>query len=127
MPAGDHFLVVKFWDSAGGSNQAVRHISVFDGSPGETCATAPQTLTICAPAADRPVSSPLHLLASVMANAPVTAFQVYIDDNLVNNDEQHDTYIDTTFPLAPGPHHVVVQAFDAMGVIYKAARDVMIQ
>jgi hypothetical protein len=62
-----------------------------------------------------------------MANAPVTAFQVYIDDNLVNNDEQHDTYIDTAFPLSPGPHKVVVQAFDALGVVYKAARDVVIE
>jgi hypothetical protein len=127
LPTGDHFLVAKFWDSAGGSNQAVRHISVFDGSPGETCATTPQTLTICAPAADGTSSSPLHVLASVMANAPVTAFQVYIDDNLVNNDLMHDTYIDTAFPLAPGSHHIVVQAFDAFGVIYKAARDVVIE
>jgi hypothetical protein len=39
----------------------------------------------------------------------------------------HDTYIDAAFPLAAGSHHVVVQAFDAMGVVYEAARDVVIQ
>jgi hypothetical protein len=127
MPAGDHFLVAKFWDNAGGTNQTVRHISVFDGAPGETCPTSPQTMTICAPTANGTFSSPLHVFAAVMVDAPVTAFQVYIDDNLVHNDILHDSYLDTAFPLAAGPHHVVVQAFDARGVVYTAARDIVIQ
>lgn len=57
----------------------------------------------------------------------MTAFQVYIDNVLVLNDVLHDTYLDTAFPLAAGTHHVTVQAFDAAGAVYKAARDVVIQ
>jgi hypothetical protein len=127
MPAGDHLVVAKFWDSVGGSSQTVRHISVFSGAAGETCPASPQRMTICAPASNGTFSTPLHVFAAVMANAPVTAFQVFIDDRLVNSDLMHDTYIDTAFPVAPGPHKVVVQAFDAQGVVYQDARDVVIQ
>ncbi len=127
MPAGNHFLVAKFLDSAGNSSQSVRHVSVFNGAPGETCPATPQSMTICAPAADGTVSGPLHVFAAVIANAPVTAFQVYIDDNLVHNDILHDTYVDTSFPLAAGSHNVVVQAFDATGAVYKAERNVTVQ
>lgn len=127
MVTGDHFLVAKFLDSAGNSTQSVRHVPVFNGAPGETCPASPQTMTICAPSADGTFTGPLHILAAVMADAPVTAFQVYIDDNLVDNDILHDTYLDTSFQLAAGPHHVVVQAFDATGAVYKAERNVTIQ
>jgi hypothetical protein len=127
MPDGDHYLVAKFWDSAGSSRESVRHISVFNGAPGETCPASPQAMTICAPSADGTFSSPLHVFAAVMADAPVTSFQIYVDNNLVHNDTLHDTYLDTSFPLAAGPHHIVAQAFDARGVVYQAVRDVMIQ
>jgi hypothetical protein len=84
-------------------------------------------MTICAPAVDGAFSNPLHVFAAVQANAPVTAFQVYIDDKLVQNDTLHNTYVDTAFPLANGAHHLVVQAFDATGAVYQAERDIVIQ
>jgi hypothetical protein len=124
---GNHRIVAKFWDSAGASSQAVSRIAVFAGLPGRTCAPSPQEMTICGPAAGAVVSSPLRILASVMSDTTVTAVQVFIDGDRVSNDLQHDTYINATFPVSPGSHHILVQAYDAHGNLYKASRDVTVQ
>jgi hypothetical protein len=69
----------------------------------------------------------LRILASVMSDTTVTAVQVFIDGDRVSNDLQHDTYINATFPVSPGSHHILVQAYDAHGNLYKASRDVTVQ
>jgi hypothetical protein len=127
MMPGDHFLVTKFFDTAGSTIQAVSHVSMFDGAPGETCATSPNTLTICAPVQDRIFGTPLHVLAAVMSDTLITTLQVYIDNRLVYNDTDLNTYVDTAFDVAAGSHLVEVKAFDVNGVTYRATRNVITQ
>jgi len=124
---GDHLLATKFLDMAGQSAMAFTHISGFTGTPGHTCTTAPQTLTICLPAQSGAVGSPLRVLAAVMVDAPVTAFQVYIDGTLVYSDTNLDNYVDSVFPVPGGSHSVVVKAFDAQGRTFSATRNITVQ
>ena len=53
LDPGDHLLATKFLDMAGQSAMAFTHMSGFTGTPGQTCTTAPQTLTHLSPGTER--------------------------------------------------------------------------
>jgi FG-GAP-like repeat len=128
LAPGDHLLATKFLDMAGQNSIGFTHVSAFIGTPGKTCTTAPQTLTICLPGQNVTVASPLHVLAAVMVDAPVTAFQVYIDGALVYNDTKFlDNYVDTAFTLPSGMHYLVFKAFDAEGRTFSSSRNIAVQ
>jgi hypothetical protein len=128
LAPGDHLLATKFLDMAGQNSIGFTHVSAFIGTPGKTCTTAPQTLTICLPGQNVTVASPLHVLAAVMVDAPVTAFQVYIDGALVYNDTKFlDNYVDTAFTLPSGMHYLVFKAFDAEGRTFSSSRNITVQ
>lgn len=124
---GDHVIATKFWNMAEQSATAFTHVSGFIGARGETCTTAPQTLTICRPGQNVTVGSPLQVLAAVVVDAPVTAFQVYIDGALVYNDTNLDNYVDTALTVPSGTHYLVVKAFDAQGRTYTGTRNITVQ
>jgi len=60
------------------------------------------------------LSSPVQIFANSYSAQPITAIQVYIDNNLEFNDPTA-TEVNRLFSLAPGTHDIVVKAWDTTG------------
>ncbi len=116
LPMGDHFVVVKGFDSTGASFRSDRHVTLFDSAPGETCATGNTVLAVdlCLPEQNAVVSSPVQIFANSYSPRPLTAIQVYIDNQLVFSDSTASE-VNKLFSLAAGPHSIVAKAWDATG------------
>jgi hypothetical protein len=127
LPPGDYFVSTKAWDNTGANFRTDRHVSVFNGNPGETCATGAMALNICSPAQNQTTTTSVHVFANSESNAPITSVQVYIDNVKIYDDTSHTTYVDTSFTVAKGSHHIVVKAFDANGKIFSQSRTINAQ
>jgi hypothetical protein len=116
LSSGQHFLVVKGFDATGASFRSDRHVTIFAGAPGETCATPSQvlTITVCAPAQSVTLHSPVQIFANAYSPRLVTAIQVYIDNQLEFNDTTA-TEVNKLFSMSPGLHFIEVKAWDADG------------
>src|SRR5579864_1788950 len=117
LPNGNHFVVVKGFDANGSSFRSDRHVTIFSGAPGETCA-APSSTTLsvhaCLPANNATLHSPVQIFANSYSPRPITAIQVYIDHQLAFNDATA-TEVNKLFALGAGTHFITVKAWDATG------------
>jgi len=128
MSNGPHFVVTKAWDNSGASFRSDRNITVYSGTPGETCAASSNSVDICLPTQNQTTSTTLHVFANGNSTVnQVTAVQVYIDGSLIYNDTTGATYVDTTFTVAKGPHSVEVKVWDANGDVYSDSRNITAQ
>jgi hypothetical protein len=117
LPTGNHFVVVKAFDSSGASFRSDRHVTIFSGAPGETCAAPSSTVLsvhACLPAQNATLHSPVQIFANSYSPRPITAIQVYIDNQLQFNDSTA-TEVNKLFTMGPGMHFIVVKAWDATG------------
>jgi hypothetical protein len=71
-------------------------------------------VNICLPAQNATLSSPVQIFANSYSPRPLTAIQVYIDNQLEFNDATA-TEVNKLFSMGPGTHFIVVKAFDATG------------
>jgi hypothetical protein len=125
---GPHFVVTKAWDNSGASFQSDRSITIYSGTPGETCPAAPNSIDVCLPTQNEVTSTSLHVFANAYsATSQITAVQVYLDGKLIYNDTSEATYVDTALTVARGSHSVVVKAWDASGNAYSQSRNVTAQ
>ncbi len=116
LPTGDHLLSVKAWDSSGKNFRSVRRVTIYNGTAGQVCSTASDTLHLCAPAQNASVKSPVRVFAASGTTDLPTSMQVYIDHQLVFNDDvRGDNFIDRPFTLAPGAHSLTVKGWGASG------------
>src|SRR6266700_722821 len=117
LPMGDHFVVVKGFDSTGASFRSDRHVTLFDSAPGETCATGNTVLavTLCLPEQNAVLSSPVQIFANSYSPRFISAIQVYIDNQLVFSDSTTASAVNKLFSLAAGSHFIVAKAWDATG------------
>ena len=133
---GPHFLVTKAFDAKGISFRSNRHITVYSGTPGSTCATALGTASICLPAGST-ITSPVHIVANGYTSVVPTAAQLYIDGTLVINDQGFCysngncaggvSAIDTYQTLSTGPHSLYFKLYDANGNAYVASKSITVQ
>lgn len=124
---GPHFVVTKAWDSSGANFRSTRSITIYSGTPGETCAAASSSINVCLPTQNEVTTTSLHVFANADSVAQITAVQVYIDGNLIYNDTTGATYVDTAFTVAKGSHSVAVKAWDADGNVFSQSRNVTAQ
>jgi hypothetical protein len=125
LTGGPHSVVTKGWDSSGANFQSDRSVTIYSGSPGETCPASPATINVCLPTQNETTTTSLHVFANADSSAnQITAVQVYIDNSLIYNDTSGATYVDTAFTVTKGSHVVVVKAFDQSGNIYSETRNV---
>ncbi len=82
------------------------------------------TVTISSPTAGTAVGSPLHVVASSTSGTTVVASKIYVDNNLAYS--VSSAKIDTMLSMSAGTHNMVVQSWDAAGVIQKLARTVTV-
>jgi hypothetical protein len=127
LPKGPHFIVTKAWDNSGANFHSDRDITIYSGTPGETCPTAPSSINVCLPTQNETTSTFLHVFANSESDAQITAIQVYVDSKLIYNDTSGATYVDTAFTVTKGSHSVVVKAWDAVGHNYFESRNVTAQ
>jgi acid phosphatase len=104
---GSHHFVVQAWDTAGG---------VYKN--GTTIKVKPVIVTIVAPASSAILTSPVTIKASVQADAPVYAMQIYVDSNLAY--QANGSTLNEALPLSSGQHNIVVQAWDNGGGTWKS-------
>jgi hypothetical protein len=71
---------------------------------------------LSSPGANATLNGAAHVQATAVSQNSITAMQVYDNGNLVN--QTQSAAVDTTIPLTPGSHYIVVQAWDAAGAIF---------
>jgi len=135
---GTHLFVTKAWDSSGMSFRSDRSVTVYNGTPGPACPAAVGTANICLPSGTS-ASSPVQILANGYTSWIPTSAQLYIDGDLVVNNEGCPTpagsqscgggtsYVDTTQTLASGSHDLVFKLWDANGNVYTAQKTITVQ
>jgi hypothetical protein len=106
VPLGKHYMTVQGRDSAGAVYSKSFPINVL-----------PVRVSVSAPAANANVNSPVHVHASVPSDSTVFTIQVYVDDALKY--QKNSKMIDTYLPMKTGKHHIVAQAWDNGGGIWK--------
>ena len=131
---GPHYLVTKAWDAKGMSFRSDRRITVYSGTPGETCAAAVGTANLCLPAGAS--SGPqVRILANGATMYVPTAAQLYVDGKMVIDQQNCTPYgaclggttaIDTTETLTAGSHTLVFKLWDAHGDVSMAEKSVMV-
>jgi hypothetical protein len=114
IPLGSHQLTVKGWDSAGNNFRSVRHLNIFSGSSGQVCSVAIGALRICLPAQNATVGTSVRVLAASNSQFESTSIQVYLDHQLVVDDDTAN-FIDRDFTLTPGTHTLTVKGWDVSG------------
>ena len=128
LSAGTHSLLVKAVDDAGATfTSNLRHITIFSGTSGQTCATTPSTITlhVCLPAQNASAASPVRIFANAYSGRPLTSIQVFIDNTLKFSDKRA-SYVNRGFTLGPGTHLIVVKAFDAAGNRVSQSRNITV-
>jgi hypothetical protein len=128
LTKGPHFVVTKAWDKSGASFRSNRNVTIYSGTPGETCPAEPESINVCLPTQNQITTTSLHVFANADSVVnQMTAVQVYIDGQLIYNDTTGATYVDTAFTVAKGSHLVVVKAWDANGNAYAESRNIAAQ
>jgi hypothetical protein len=106
LTSGSHTISVEASDAAG--NLANDSLSITSAKP---------AVTILSPAANSSLYSPIFVSASTIDPTPVTAVQIYVDDQLVY--QVSGTGVQATFPLSVGKHSIVIQEWNSSGATYK--------
>ena len=128
LSQGPHFVAAKAGDESGANFVSDRNITVYSGTPGETCPASSGTMNICLPTQNETTTTSLHVFANAASSgAQMTAVQVYIDNSLIYNDTSGATYVDTAFTVKAGSHSIVVKAWDANGNSYSESRSITAQ
>jgi len=109
-------LDLKATDSSGVSTTKIIRINInYVQGGGSPCTlnTANPSVTICSPAANSTVSSPVHIVAGSTNSAGVTSMKIYLDGLAKYSIASNKT--DTSLAMANGTHRLTVQSFDKLG------------
>lgn len=109
-------LTLKATDSTGVSTTKSIRINInYVQGGGSPCTlnTANPSVTICSPAANATVGSPVHIVAGSTNSAGVTNMKIYLDG--VAKYSIASNKIDTSLAIANGTHRLTVQSFDKLG------------
>jgi hypothetical protein len=134
---GAHLFVTKAWDASGLSFIADRNVTVYNGSPGPVCPAATDASIICLPFGESS-SSPVLILANGDTGTAIpTAAQLYIDGQLVVNNQAQcfggnscyggTSYVQTSQKLLSGTHDLVFKVWDTSGNVHEAQKTITVQ
>jgi hypothetical protein len=118
--AGSHRLTVQTIDTANAIAKQTIYVTVPQSSSSCVPGTASPSVTICAPAPNASVTSPVAIVAaSTDSAASVTNVFIWIDG--VRKWTGTGSTVNTSLPLTTGTHRVVVQAKDSAGKYFQSA------
>jgi hypothetical protein len=69
--------------------------------------------------------SPVHLAASAFAPNPVTFMRIYVDN--VSRYSAKASSVSANTSMAAGKHHLIFQAWDSKGQVYRASKYITVQ
>jgi hypothetical protein len=114
-PPGQLRLVVVAYDANGNSYVDRRTITLTGQQQGQCGATLFPSAHICTPSNGSTTPSPVHVRAGA-AMSNLQLFRLYVDDAPVF--ETQSSSMDTSLDLSPGPHHLVVVAYNGDGKVF---------
>ena len=110
----------------GAASTAVDMADLFSvAAPSPGCTAATTGVTVCSPAAGSTLGSTVQFTAAAKSSSPITAMKIYVDG--VAKFSTSANSLNTSLSIASGPHSVVVQAWDAKGVVLKAPLTIHVQ
>ncbi|WP_263418583.1 FG-GAP repeat domain-containing protein [Terriglobus albidus] len=132
---GPHLFVTKGWDASGASFMSSRTITVYDGTPGATCYAAMNTARLCLPKGTSSSGPVLIVGNGNTGTSLTTSAQLYIDDNLVVNNEAScgvacyglNTMVQTEQALSSGSHNLVFKVWDLAGNVYQDQKTIYVE
>jgi Carboxypeptidase regulatory-like domain/Calcineurin-like phosphoesterase/Bacterial Ig domain len=116
LTVGTHRITVQVDDSAGSFNSTVNiTVSSSTGTGGSGCAGSGvnRTVTICSPANNATVTSPVSIVAQDTDSSAVTLTEIYIDG--AKQYQIAGSSVNTSLPLAAGSHRIAVLGVDNIG------------
>src|SRR5437879_3261353 len=110
MSAGTHRLTVQAYDGTYFKQTINITVSGGGGGGGCTASTVNPSVTICTPAPNATVSSPVHVVAVATDSKTVQFIQIYVDG--VKQYQISAKSLDTSLAMAAGTRRLTVQAYD---------------
>jgi hypothetical protein len=102
--------------NAGYTDQVDFYLTATNTAPC-TLSTVDPSVTLCTPAANATVTSPIHVVAGATSSKSVSYMQLYMDG--VKKYQVSAKTLDTTLAAAAGTHRLTVQFANSSGVITK--------
>jgi hypothetical protein len=124
LASGTHSLIAKARDNSGIFFSSTMTISVPAPTVCDVSSAATPSVTICTPANNASVNSPLQVLAQAKDSQPVKRMQLYLDGIskfIVNSDQ-----LNTTLPLTGGSHRISVVSTNLANATNKSTVNVMV-
>jgi hypothetical protein len=126
LSAGTHRLTVQATDTAGTIFKQTIYITVSTTGGGCTASTVSPSVTICSPANNATVSSPVAVKALTTDTAHTVSYvQAYVDG--VAKVTQQGATLSTSIAMTSGAHRLTVQAKDSAGTIFKQTVNITVQ
>jgi PKD repeat protein len=97
-------------DSLGAIASATKSVPVTQGC---AISSANRSITICTPAANATVTSPVQIVAYATDSKAITGMNIYVDSKLVDQQKTAAKLVSTAVSLSPGTHAITVRAWDA--------------
>jgi hypothetical protein len=104
ISAGQHFVVVQSWDTAGGIHKRGLDVNVQSAA-----------VVVTNPAPKSVVASPLQVGAIATAPIKISKMQLYVDGN--SQYQSTGNTLQTSIPLSAGSHTLAVEAADSSGAL----------
>ena len=104
--AGTYAVTATVTDSNGLSGTTSATVTV-------TTAQITPKVTVTSPTTNSTVGPQIHVVASGVAPNPITAMQIYLDDQFVY--QVNASQIDTVINVAPGAHWIVAKLWESTG------------
>lgn len=122
---GAHHIVVNAFDASGHLYQASANFTVVGFGYG-FCRAAAVGVNICTPSEGQFVPDlgvPITMKANPASAAKITTWRMYLDNKLVMTSQpDFSNYVNTGIGVSAGSHRLVINAWDASGRLYRAAR-----
>lgn len=107
-----------------GFNTQVDFYPTAQTSASCTLSKTDPSVTICLPAANSTVTSPVHINAGTTASAGVTYMQIYVDS--VKQQTINASSLDVSLAMASGTHKLTVQAKLKNGTLVKSSETITV-
>ena len=97
-------------DSLGATASATKSVAVTQGC---AISSTNRSVTICSPAANSTVTSPVQIVAYATDSKTITEMNIYADGKMVYTQKTSAKLIDTAISLSTGTHTIQVKAWDS--------------
>ena len=97
-------------DSLGATASTTTSVTVTQGC---AISSTNRTVTICSPAANSTVTSPVQIVAYATDSKTITGMSIYVDSKLVYKQPTSSKLVNMPVSMSSGTHAITVKAFDS--------------